>query len=169
MPEPSGDEPSGARLSARRKQAEFQRANGCCEYCRSQVHYSPNPFSVEHIMPHAGGGTDRPDNLALSCQGCNNCKYTSVDATDPVTGATVPLFHPRRQRWDEHFAWNGDFTLVIGRTPMGRATVEKLQLNRGGVVNLRHVLRVVGEHPPTEPAEPNASPQTDGVEERAPE
>ena len=89
MPEPSGDEPSGARLSARRKQAEFQRANGCCEYCRSQVRYSPNPFSVEHIMPRAGGGTDRPDNLALSCQGCNNCKYTSVDAIDPVTGATV--------------------------------------------------------------------------------
>jgi hypothetical protein len=29
-----------------------------------------------------------------------------------------------------------------------RATVEKLQLNRAGVINLRRVLRTFGEHPP---------------------
>jgi hypothetical protein len=50
----------------------------------------------------------------------------------------------------DHFAWSDDFTLVIGLTPTGRATVEKLQLNRSGLVNLRRVLRAVGEHPPAE-------------------
>ena len=140
---PAGDEPSGARLSPRRKETVFQRANGCCEYCRSQARYSPDPFNVEHIAPlAAGGAANRSDNLALSCQGCNNLKFTSVDALDPITDQTMPLFHPRRQRWDEHFAWRGDFSLVIGLTPTGRATVETLQLNRVGVVNLRRVLHL---------------------------
>jgi hypothetical protein len=58
--------------------------------------------------------------------------------------------HPRQQRWSEHFAWNDDFTIVIGLTPTGRATVETLQLNRDGVVNLRQILYLMGEHPPAE-------------------
>jgi hypothetical protein len=60
----------------------------------------------------------------------------------------VSLFHPREQRWDEHFAWNDDFTLMVGLTPMGRATIAALQLNRPGLVNLRRVLYAIGEHPP---------------------
>jgi hypothetical protein len=51
------------------------------------------------------------------------------------------------------FAWNADFTLIIGLTPTGRATVETLQLNREGLVNLRRVLCAMGEHPPSELSE----------------
>jgi hypothetical protein len=58
------------------------------------------------------------------------------------------LFHPREQRWEAHFAWNHDFTLILGVTPTGRATIAALQLNRPGLVNLRRVLYMVGEHPP---------------------
>src|SRR5207244_2768256 len=84
----------------------------------------------EHIIPHVAGGTDDLSNLALSCQGCNNHKYTSVTALDPVTGERVPLFHPRAHVWAEHFVWSEDFTLLIGLTPTGRATIQKLRLNR---------------------------------------
>ncbi len=38
----------------------------------------------------------------------------------------------------------------IGLTPTGRSTVEVLQLNREGVVNLRRVLYGMGEHPAVE-------------------
>ena len=64
--------------------------------------------------------------LARACQGCNSRKYVAIEALDPVTGETVPLYHPRRDRWLEHFAWNEDDTLIIGLTPTGRTTVEKL-------------------------------------------
>lgn len=37
---------------------------------------------------------------------------------------------------------------MLGRTPIGRATVEALHLNRPELVNLRRLLRDVGEHPP---------------------
>jgi hypothetical protein len=60
----------------------------------------------------------------------------------------VPLFHPRNQPWSDHFSWNDDFTIIIGITPTGRATVETLSLNREGLVNLRRILYQAGEHPP---------------------
>lgn len=102
-------------------------------------------------MPRSRDGSDEMDNLALCCLGCNNIKLTSVEAFDPVTREIVPLYHPRRQRWSDHFDWNLDFTLVVGLTQTGRATIEKLQLNREGLVNYRRVLAAMGEHPPTDP------------------
>ncbi|EDX74487.1 HNH endonuclease domain protein [Coleofasciculus chthonoplastes PCC 7420] len=139
---------SEPKLTAKQKEAIARRADGCCEYCRSQARFSPDPFSIEHITPRSKGGTDENDNLALACQGCNNRKYTHIEARDPVSGNLVSLYHPRRQRWADQFSWNEDFTIVIGLTPTGRPTVERLQLNREGVVNLRRVLRTIGQHPP---------------------
>jgi len=124
------------------------RAGGCCEYCQSQSRYSADSFSVEHVIPRSRGGTDAVGNLAFACQGCNNRKYVSVSAADPLTGVSVPLYHPRQDRWEDHFVWSADFLAMCGLTPTGRATVEKLKLNRETVVNLRRLLREIGEHPP---------------------
>jgi hypothetical protein len=124
-----------------------ERAGDCCEYCRCQARYADS-FSIDHILPRSHGGQTTPENLALSCFGCNQHKGTRTNATDPVTDQVVPLFHPRRQRWEEHFAWSDDSTLLLGLTPIGRATVAALQLNRVGLVNLRRVLCAAGEHPP---------------------
>jgi 5-methylcytosine-specific restriction endonuclease McrA len=84
------------RLQAQQREAVTRRARGCCEYCLSQELYSPDPFSVEHIIPLARGGTHAFENLAWSCQGCNSRKYVTIEALDLVTGQTVPLYHPRR-------------------------------------------------------------------------
>lgn len=122
------------RVSAQHKQTVFERARGCCEYCRSQARFAIQPFSIEHIEPRGRGGETTLNNLALACQGCNNHKYTKTEGHDPVSGENIPLYHPRQHRWRDHFAWNDDFALIIGLTPTGRATVESLQLNREGVV-----------------------------------
>ena len=140
MPEP--------RISARQRARVVERAKGCCEYCQSQEQYSPDPFSVEHIIPLSKGGPNDLSNLAFACQGCNNRKYTSVEAFDPVSQSTVALFHPRQHSWAKHFAWSDDSTLILGLAPIGRAAIEKLQLNRSGLVNLRRILFEAGEHPP---------------------
>lgn len=140
---------SDSRLTPQQKEQVVQRAKRCCEYCQNQEDFSPDSFSVEHITPKSDGGTFDLSNLALACQGCNNRKYTSTTGTDPLTGEIAPLYHPRQHKWSEHFAWNHDYTSLIGVTPTGRATVEKLQLNRQGVVNLRRALHGIGEHPPS--------------------
>jgi hypothetical protein len=130
------------------RQRVLERARGCCEYCQSQMRYATQSFSIEHILPKAKGGSDDLENLALSCQGCNNHKFTRTEATDVLSGLVVPLFDPRKHVWLEHFAWGEDFTRVLGLTPIGRASVETLQLNRDGVVNLRWALHTLGQHPP---------------------
>lgn len=130
------------------KQLVFDRANGTCEYCRSQAKYAIDSLVMEHIQPISQGGQTSAENLALSCQTCNNCKYTKTEAPDPVTALMVPLFHPRKMSWAEHFAWNSDATRMLGLTPTGRATIAQLQTNRDSVVNIRRILTVMNEHPP---------------------
>jgi hypothetical protein len=128
-----------------------RRAGRRCEYCRCPLTVSTEPFAVEHILPTVRGGATAPDNLALSCSGCNGHKYDRIEGDDPVGQSLAPLYHPRQHTWSEHFAWNEDYTRIIGLTPTGRATVATLHLNREGVVNLRRLLVLVGLHPPGEP------------------
>ncbi|MBE9009229.1 HNH endonuclease [Pseudanabaenaceae cyanobacterium LEGE 13415] len=130
------------------KQLVFDRARGMCEYCRSPAKYAIDPLVIDHIHPVSRGGQTIADNLALSCQTCNNCKYNKTEALDPATEQVVPLFHPRQMNWDQHFTWNEDATQMLGITPTGRATVALFQSNRAGVVNMRRVLVMLNEHPP---------------------
>lgn len=126
-----------------------ERAQGCCEYCLCQEDYGPDAFSGEHIIPLAVGGKSSAENLARACQRCNNFKYNKTRAVDPLSQEAVPLFHPRQHDWHEHFAWSDDYTMMIGLTPIGRATITELELNRQGVVNQRKLLLLIRKHPPT--------------------
>jgi len=137
-------------VNTRHKQAVIDRAQGCCEYCQSQARFATHSFSVEHIQPRSRGGADTLENLALSCQGCNNYKYTKVEAHDPINDQLVPLFHPRQHQWTNHFRWADSYTQIVGITPTGRATVGALQLNREGLINLRQILFAAGLHPPAQ-------------------
>jgi hypothetical protein len=40
----------------------------------------------------------------------------------------VALFNPRQDKWSKHFAWRGP--LLIGKTPVGRATIDVLKINQ---------------------------------------
>jgi hypothetical protein len=130
------------------RQLVTTRAHGCCEYCMSQEKYASQSFSIEHILPKIRGGDLELINLALACQGCNNFKFTKTTAIDPETNRLVPLFNPRQDNWTTHFGWNDHFTVVIGLTDVGRATVRALQLNRDKLINQRIVYRAYGVHPP---------------------
>ena len=95
-------------------------------------------FHVEHVIPRQHGGGDEPENLALACHHCNLHKGPNLTGIDPETGEIVALFHPRKQRWAEHFAW--EEILIVGRTPTGRVTVRVLQMNAPARLELRREL-----------------------------
>jgi hypothetical protein len=135
-------------ISVRKQRTVMDRAQGRCEYCQSQADYATETFAVDHIVPRSRGGTNDLDNLALACSGCNGRKYNKLEAPDPATGELTPLWNPRQQQWEEHFCWSEDYTQIIALTPSGRATLEALQLNRPGLVNMRRALYVIGKHPP---------------------
>ncbi len=125
-----------------------QRAKGYCEYCLVPANFSPDTFPFDHILPLVLGGNTVPENLAHADGGCNGHKSAKTHHVDPLTQQIARLYHPRKDRWHEHFQWNGDETLIVGTTPIGRATVDLLQVNRLGCVNLRALLRAAGLHPP---------------------
>lgn len=130
------------------RQQVAERAKGRCEYCRCPDSHTHSSFSVEHIFPQVKGGPDDLANLAWSCQGCNQHKFTAVSGTDTVTARKVRLFHPRLLRWKNHFEWSEDRLRMVGKTPTGRATIGRLRLNRAGVINLRRSLMATNDHPP---------------------
>jgi HNH endonuclease len=117
------------------------RAGHHCEYCLLYQRHSALSHHIEHIVAKQHGGSDHPDNLALSCHRCNLHKGPNLTGIDPQTGETAPIFHPRRDRWSEHFVFEG--ARIEGRTATGRATVHVLAMNdirrlelRGQILNL---------------------------------
>lgn len=128
--------------------AVIERANGMCEYCLCWAHNSLHTFCVDHIIPISKDGQTVLINLAYACSGCNGFKLDKTTATDPETQQKVRLFNPRTDDWNEHFKWSDDTLQMTGLTTIGRATIDCLKLNREGVVNIRRLTVMSGEHPP---------------------
>ena len=82
------------------------------------------------------------ENLALSCYHDNAHKGPNIAGIDPATGAVTRLFHPRRDVWNDHFTWNGPE--LLGRTPIGRTTVDVLNINLPERVEHRRLLIQAG-------------------------
>ena len=120
-----------------------QRAGECCEYCRLPQEAVDATFHIEHIIALQHGGKDDLSNLALACDRCNLYKGPNLTSIDLETGAIVPLFHPRKDAWRDHFAFHGPH--IIGLTPSGRATVQLLNVNATRRVQLRAELQAAGE------------------------
>ena len=130
------------------KRLVIDRSQNNCEYCKFPMQFSLDSMEIDHIFPVSRGGKTIAENLAFACHGCNQYKRNCCEGFDSVSMAEVPLYNPREMVWKDHFSWSEDMTLVIGRTPTGRVSVDLLKLNRSGAVNLRRGLTVSGDHPP---------------------
>ena len=108
-------------------QSVRQRAGHRCEYCRLPQACSPLRFHVDHIVARQHGGGEELENLAQACPECNRHKGTNLSGVDPDTGEVVRLFHPQRDRWEDHFRLEG--AQIIGRTAVGRTTAWLLEMN----------------------------------------
>ena len=126
-----------------------ERAGHRCGYCLSPQALVMARLEIEHIIPLAKGGTDEETNLWLACPICNGHKSDKTEATDPETGEKVPLFHPGTQTWSEHFEWSADGLRIVGKTPVGRATVRALRLSDDpDALVVRGYWIAAGWHPP---------------------
>jgi hypothetical protein len=124
------------------------RANKCCEYCKSQDKYSPTDFTIDHITPESLDGTSDFENLAYACFLCNRLKSNKLKSFDTISQKWMPLYNPRTDVWDEHFAWSEDATHILGITTIGRCTVKERKLNRDKLIEYRNCLILFGTHPP---------------------
>ena len=125
-------------MDAALEELVWRRAEQRCEYCHFPAAYAEVPFQIDHIMARQHGGTDEPDNLALACCFCNRHKGPNLSGVDPVTRQVARLFDPRRQAWGDHFRWDG--AVLIGRTEIGRATIQTLNVDRPDAIAVRRLL-----------------------------
>jgi len=126
-------------MDATTRELVRRRAGDRCEYCCLHQEHSSLRHHVEHIMAKQHGGSDDVDNLALACHRCNLHKGPNLTGIDPQTGQIASLFHPRRDRWSDHFIFEG--TRIIGVSAAGRTTVEVLNMNDARRLELRAEIR----------------------------
>lgn len=96
-------------------------------------------------MARQHGGRSTEDNLALACPWCNQHKGPNLTGIDPETGELTRLYHPRRDRWLDHFKWEG--AVLVALTAVGRTTLYVLSMNDHVAVSLRRELMATGLFP----------------------
>jgi hypothetical protein len=129
-------------ISAFLRKLVIRRADNRCEYCRLSQKGQEATFHIDHIYPVVLGGETVAENLALACVSCSLRKNAKEIVIDPKTSKDVPLFHPRKDVWKEHFAWKG--IKIEGLTATGRATVKTLNLNRPLILAIREEEKLLG-------------------------
>jgi hypothetical protein len=107
--------------------------------------YDELPFEIDHVVPEQHGGKTVASK-ALACFADNHHKGPNLAGIDPKTGKRTWLFNPRRHKWARHFRWDGP--VLVGRTPVGRATVAVLGINLSYRVRHRAQLIAEGAFPP---------------------
>jgi len=124
-----------------RKRAHFR-----CEYCKAPEEITGYAFHIEHIHPQDQGGKDEMENYALSCMPCNRAKSYHQTGQDPKTGHEKRLFHPRKDKWNDHFRVEGKIH-VKGKTAIGRTTEQRLKLNQKRQLEARALWLELGLYP----------------------
>lgn len=134
-----------AEIPASLRKLVKERAKEKCEYCLMPQSASVFEHEPDHIIPIQHGGKTDAGNLALACLRCNRRKGPNVGSFDPESGALVPFFHPRTQKWSDHFRLEAAVIQPI--TPEARVTVKILQLNNEARIEEREHLRALGWYP----------------------
>src|SRR5437870_3375634 len=119
-------------------EAVRRRAGDRCEYCRMPGAASRLKHVADHIIARQHHGPTTLDNLALCCARCNEFKGPNLAGIDPATTQLTRLYHPRRDRWAEHFRWEN--AILVGVTDVGRTTVDVLAINDTLRVAAREIL-----------------------------
>ena len=134
-------------LSEQQKEAVKRRAGYRCEYC----HITHWELQVDHIVPRSRRrrgfaaetieNIDDPENLAAACAHCNRLKDDFVTGRDPLSNREIRLFDPRRDDWDQHFAWSHDYLRLLPLSDIGGATIARLRMNDPVLRRQRRLLR----------------------------
>lgn len=135
-------------LSKKLRQRLTRKAGNRCGYCLASQSFFSSLLNIEHIQPLVRGGTSQEDNLWLRCQACNLHKSSKPHGVDPQIGKTAPLFNPQQQNWNKHFKWTRNGARVVGKTSIGRATVEALRMNDELAITARRSWIAAKKFPP---------------------
>ena len=124
-----------------------ERAGHRCEYCHAPESIFNVVFEVEHIKPVAAGETGTTENLALACRSCNSFKGSRSGYSDPELDQEERFYHPRLDRWEEHFLASTESSEISPLTAIGKATLIGLKINSRAQVMARQFWIQLGLFP----------------------
>ncbi len=139
---------STTHIPAALRRQVARRADFLCEYCL--LHEDDTYFGceVDHVISEKHGGLTQTGTLAYACFACNRSKGSNIASLVPGTARLVPLFHPRRDQWHEHFGLSEmDGVTIVPVSGIGEATARLLRLNDPDRLVERQALRAAIRYP----------------------
>jgi hypothetical protein len=136
-------------VSAVLRERVRSRAYGVCEYCLIHQRQAWYAYHVDHIISRKHGGRTTFENLALACSICNNAKGTDLGSLTQPGNVLIRFYHPRRDRWAEHFLLN-ETGVITPLTEVGEVTSRIFGFNDHERLLERRALLSVGEFPSIE-------------------
>jgi hypothetical protein len=122
-----------------------RRAHHRCEYClihEDDIAFRPH---VDHILSRKHGGLSDMENLAYACVICNRSKGSDLTSVNGRGGEIVRLFHPRHDKWADHFQLDGCSISAVSE--VGGATSALLKFNAPERLAERGLLQSLGSYP----------------------
>ena len=122
-----------------------RRAHHRCEYClihQDDIAFRPH---IDHIVSRKHGGLSDIENLAYACALCNRSKGSDLASINGRGDEIVRMFHPRHDRWADHFQLDGCSIRAISE--VGAATSELLKFNAPERLAERSLLQSLGSYP----------------------
>lgn len=136
---------SVTHISAELRRLVLARADYLCEYCLIAEVDTFHGCQIDHIISEKHDGPTTADNLALACAFCNRGKGSDIGSIHWETRELVHFFHPRTDRWADHFVLSG--SRIEGLTKIGLVTARILGFNDPDRVLERQVLQAEGLYP----------------------
>ncbi|MGI4790662.1 MAG: HNH endonuclease [Janthinobacterium lividum] len=135
-------------ISAALRRLVIARADNLCEYCL--LHEDDTFFGceVDHIISEKHGGPTTEANLAYACFVCNRNKGSDIGSLMPSSGELVRFYHPRLDRWQDHFHLGGsEEIIIVPVSDIGRVTARIFGFNREERLLERQALQAAGRYP----------------------
>ncbi len=121
------------------------RADHLCEYCLIHEDDTFWGCEVDHIVSEKHGGPTTAGNLAYACLFCNRAKGSDIGSICWQSGEFSRFFHPRIDRWSDHFTLIG--VEIVPRTIIGEVTARILGFNHPDRLLERRTLQAVNRYP----------------------
>ncbi|EQB9045484.1 HNH endonuclease [Vibrio cholerae] len=117
------------RYTKKIKDELYQKANGQCEYCGSEI--SPETAMIDHIVPIKDGGTSTIDNLSIACTKCNMLK------ADKILGSiSNPAVESAAKLWIHAYIKSPVITVIVSllSVVIGGVSIYQSEANRQAAV-----------------------------------
>ncbi len=79
-----------ARIWQMKRRIVRWRDHNRCRYCKEKL--TDKTFTVDHVVPVSGGGTDEFSNLVACCKYCNKMKGNKIADTEMVNAMWMAAY-----------------------------------------------------------------------------